>query len=89
MHGFNIGSRCNGKGSVLFALKEHSDKNRNATKEPTIMDRRNLRSKRGYIEPDEDDDSILDAAQTNEKGGTDGTLVPKSLHDVASTRTSR
>jgi len=77
------------KGKRPLALKERSDKNHDATKEPTIMDRRNLKSKRGYIEPDEDDDSILDAARTNEKGGTDGTLVPKSPHDVAPTRTSR
>jgi hypothetical protein len=77
-----------------LALKEPSDKNRDATKEPAIMDRRNLKkSMPRYIEPDEDDDmniddSISDAAQTNAKGGTDGPLVPQSPHDVASTRTS-
>jgi hypothetical protein len=83
------------KGKHPLALKEPSDKNRDATKEPTIKDRRNMKkSKPGYVEPDEDDemnmdDSISDAAQTNAKGGSDGPLVPKSPHDVASTRSSR
>jgi len=77
------------KGKCPLALKEPSDKNRDA-----IKDWQNLKkSKPGYIEPDKDDemninDSISDAAQTNAKGGTDGPLVLKSPHDVASTRTS-
>jgi hypothetical protein len=83
------------KGKRPLVLKNSSDKDCDATKEPKIVDRRNSnKPKPGYIEPDEDeevniDNSISEAARTNVKGGTDGQLLPKSPHSVASTRPSR
>jgi len=82
------------KGKCPLVLKNSLDKDHDSTKEPTIVDRWNSKkSKPGYIKPNEDnevniDNSILDAAQSNAKGGTNGQLLPKSLHSVASTQTS-